>query len=95
MEFLVEKLNKEIELKIIRIEQQSDWKDVTLREVVDMLHQIVNKHGRVCIAIKNGDAVQKIVNLNRMWYFYTDFKIHFASKKIFKILSENKNVDGS
>lgn len=84
-------------MKIIRLDKQSDWTNITRQEIVDMLYQIVNRHGNVCIAIKSGDQEQKIVKLNRIFYIYTSIKIHFAAKKIFKLLAtkENDNVDGS
>ena len=84
-------------MKIIRLDKQSDWTNITHQEIVDMLYQIVNRHGNVCIAIKNGEQEQKIVKLNRIFYIYTSIKIHFAAKKIFKLFTtkENENVDGS
>ncbi len=80
-----------MEKKTIQIDRRSDWKDITHSYIVEMLHDYNRRYGRmypgICVTIIDGNTEEKIVNLNRISYIYTAIKIHYAAKRILKILS--------
>lgn len=80
-----------MEKKIVQINKQGSWTGITHSHIVDMLHEFNRQHGRmypgICVTIVDGSEEREIVNLNRISYIYTSIKIHYAAKKILKILT--------